>query len=273
MTVSNLTGDVRGMHLSPGNAGALFQVASQFNLLEMVSPQVTPDQGVTRYQNDRTQGPACAIAAGAATIYRNYFAPVGEGHGQTSARQLDGLADLGLALSKRLGTSVSALWEMKNGYALCTARGLAAIASYLRSADPAEVDQLRGLLRVGLHRDVEVTDGEDPQRQTVSQVFCSALPVAYNCIGTAEWRPFALLVLEAAYEATLWAGVLNARRGVSNVVMLTRLGGGAFGNDDAWIDAAMRHALTTVKDFGLDVRIVSFGAPPSSMLALERGFS
>ena len=29
--------------------GALFQVASQFNLLEMVSPTVTPEQGVTRY--------------------------------------------------------------------------------------------------------------------------------------------------------------------------------------------------------------------------------
>ena len=40
---------------------------------------MTPEHGVTRYQHDRTQGPACAIAAGAATIYRNYFAPVGGG--------------------------------------------------------------------------------------------------------------------------------------------------------------------------------------------------
>jgi hypothetical protein len=31
--------------------------------------------------------------------------------------------------------------------------------------------------------------------------------------------------------------------GASNIVLLTRLGGGAFGNDDAWIDAAMRRAL------------------------------
>ena len=74
-----VTGDVQQMHQSPENAGALFQVASQFNLLEMVSPTVTPEDGVTRYQHDRTQGPACAIAAGAATIYRNYFAPVGGG--------------------------------------------------------------------------------------------------------------------------------------------------------------------------------------------------
>ena len=94
LKVSVVTGDVRQMHQSPDNAGALFQVASQFNLLEMVSPSVNPEQGVTRYQHDRTQGPACAIAAGAATIYRNYFAPVDGNYGQTAKRQLDGLADL-----------------------------------------------------------------------------------------------------------------------------------------------------------------------------------
>jgi hypothetical protein len=77
LKTSVVTGDVRRMHRSPENAGALFQVASQFNLLEMVSPDVTPEHGVTRYQSDPTQGPACAIAAGAATIYRNYFAPFG----------------------------------------------------------------------------------------------------------------------------------------------------------------------------------------------------
>ena len=40
-----------------------------------------------------------------------------------------------------------------------------------------------------------------------------------------------LLVLEAAYEATMWSAVLNARRGASKVVLLTLLGGGAFGNE------------------------------------------
>ena len=53
-------GDVRQMNRQPANAGALFQVASQFNLLEMTGPAVTPEEGVTRYQGDPTQGPACA---------------------------------------------------------------------------------------------------------------------------------------------------------------------------------------------------------------------
>jgi hypothetical protein len=73
LKASTVTGDVRHMHRLLENAGALFQVASQFNLLEMTGPKVTPEDGVTIYQYDHTQGPACAIAAGAATIYRNYF--------------------------------------------------------------------------------------------------------------------------------------------------------------------------------------------------------
>ena len=36
--VSIVTGDVRQMHQRPEYAGALFQVASQFNALEMVAP-------------------------------------------------------------------------------------------------------------------------------------------------------------------------------------------------------------------------------------------
>ena len=116
LRVRVVTGDVRQMHRLPENAGALFQVASQFNLLEMISSGVTPEQGVTRYQHDRTQGPACAIAAGAATIYRNYFVPVDGGQGQSVERQLDGLVGLGKTLAAALNLPINALWEMKNGY-------------------------------------------------------------------------------------------------------------------------------------------------------------
>src|SRR6202051_475022 len=104
---------------------------------------LTPEDGVTIYQYDRTQGPACAIAAGAATIYRNYFAPVGDGCGQTRERQLDGLADIGAALGQALGRPVETLWTMRNGYALCSQKGLAAIGTYLRAMSATEMDVLR----------------------------------------------------------------------------------------------------------------------------------
>jgi hypothetical protein len=224
----------------------------------MASPDITPERGVTCYQYDNTQGPACAIAAGAATIYRNYFVPVDGDVGQTAERQLDGLADIGAKLSRVLRLPVQQLWTMLNGYALCTHEGLQAISTYLRETTDEDRDELRSRLRIGLHRDVEVTDGDGPDRQIVSQAFCSALPVAYSPIASEHWRPFAELILEAAYEATLWAAVANARRGASNILLLTCLGGGAFGNDAAWIDAAIHRALTLASDFDLDVRLVRY---------------
>ena len=101
--VRSIVGDARQLHADPALREATFQVASQFNALEMTGPQVRPEDGVTRYQFDPTQGPACAIAAGAATIWRNYFLPLGDATGQTAQRQLDTLAGLGQALAARLG--------------------------------------------------------------------------------------------------------------------------------------------------------------------------
>lgn len=266
LKVSVVRGDVRGMHQLPSNAGALFQVASQFNLLEMMSPRATPEEGVTGYVRDKTQGPACAIAAGAATIYRNYFVPVGNDFGQTNERQLDGLADMGQVLGEALGKPVDAMWSMENGYALCSRAGLDSISGYLQSLDEEKVEALSGKLHIGVHRGVEVTDADGPDRQFVSQAYCSALPVAYSPVPSIHWESFASLILNAAYEATMWSGVLNAQRGKSNVILLTRLGGGAFGNSDGWIHTAMRRALKMVEGFDLDVKLVSYG-PPSHAIA------
>lgn len=267
-----LYADVRALHALPDTAGALFQVASQFNLLEMTGPEVTPEDGVTRYQHDHTQGPACAIAAGAATIYRNHFAPVGGAVGQTRERQFDGLGDVGVALSAALGVPVSALWTMRNGYALCSADGLAAIERHLAALDENAFDALRSALRIGLHWDVEVTDAPGPVRPTVSQAFCSALPVACSGLPARRWERFARLVLEAAYEATLLAAVLNADRGASPVVALTRLGGGSFGNEGRWIDDAMSRALALAADRGLDVRVVTRGETTPALRRMERQY-
>ena len=268
-TVRCLAGDIRALHSEPEFAGALFQVASQFNLLEMVGPNITPEDGVTRYAHDRTQGPACAMAAGAATIYRNYFASVGDGHGQTATRQIDVLAPLGEALSQLLGRPMRSLWEMRNGYALCTPDGLADIGRLLRTASDTTLDHLRGQLAIGLHRDVEVTDVEPPNRPRVNQAFCSALPVAYTRIAPPVWEVFGRLVLEAAYEATLLAARERHGEGGSSTVLLTRLGGGAFGNDDGWIDSAIERALRIVEFDALDIWLVSSGSVRPDMRAIE----
>jgi hypothetical protein len=68
------------------------------------------------------------------------------------------------------------------------------------------------------------------------------------------------------------AAVLNARRGSSNIVLLTLLGGGAFGNREDWILAAMRRALEMTSGFDIDVRLVSYGAPPPLILRIAEDF-
>jgi hypothetical protein len=109
-----------------------------------------------------------------------------------------------------------------------------------------------------------------PKRPIVSQAFCSALPAAYSRVPPAHWKPFASLVLEAAYEATMLAAVLNKQRGASNIVLLTLLGGGAFGNADDWIHMAIRRALSVMSGFALDVRLVSYREPSREVLQLMR---
>jgi hypothetical protein len=269
-SVRAVVGESRRMHTDPEFEGALFQVASQFNVLEMVSQHVTPEVGVTGYELDHTQGPACAVAAGAATIYRNYFAQVGDQIGQTADRQIDNLAGVGAALSELIGLPVERLWTMSNGYALCTAEGIRAIAALLDCASEEMRDELRGRLAIGLHRNVEVTDLDADPRRRVSQAFCSALPLGYS--RHAElWEPFARLVLEGAYEATLLAAAEQAATGGSNIVLLTWVGGGVFGNDQAWLGDAIERALGVVAHAGLDIRLVCFRSiSPEAQGIVER---
>lgn len=272
LKLSLLTADVRELHRKEENSGAVFQVASQFNLLEMTGPSVTPEHGVTIYEYDRTQGPACAIAAGAATIYRNYFASVEGQTGQTADRQLDGLADVGHALAKETGLPASELWQMQNGYALATERGLDAIGRALATLAENEIDQLRNQLRVGVHTDVEITDSPATSGQRVTQVFCSALPIGYSRLGAAKWELFARLILEAAYEATLRCAAESASRTGCQKVFLTLIGAGAFGNPQSWVLDAAERALRIFRDTNLDVTIVSYGSPTPDLIRLATAF-
>ena len=255
--VREVVGDVRKLHADPGNANALFQVASQFNLLEMTSPMVTPESGVGIYENDHTQGPSCAIACGAGTIYRNYFAPVLDANGQSSVGQtarcqIDCSADLG----KLLGNTNGQLWSMQNGYLFPTDQGLQIITTRLKEAVETELDKLRGELRIGLQWNADVTLPDADHR--VSQAYCSALPIAYANQPAGDWTDFARLILEAAYEATICAGILNASRTGVRTVFLTLLGGGVFGNRDEWITAAIERAAGIYRHYDVDIAVVSY---------------
>ena len=267
ISVHEIVANVQDLHRDRVNENAVFQVASQFNLLEMTSPGVTPERGVGIYEDDFTQGPACAIAAGAGTIYRNYFVDVNGRIGQTANNQIDCLS----GIARLLDNSQQRLWRMANGYALPSPGGLEEINRKLENMDEAALDAVRQALQIGLHWDTQVT--LDDASHTVSQAYCSAMPVAYSSHAQELWAPFAKLVLEAAYEATICATILNADRNQNNRLYLTLLGGGAFGNNPEWIMGAIRRSLELYFDSGLDIAIVSFGSSNRSVRRLVDEFA
>ena len=252
LSIREVIAHVQTLHRDPSNQHALFQVASQFNLLEMMSPMVTPERGIGIYERDDTQGPACAIAAGPGTIFRNYFVEVNGKIGQTADNQIDCLAGMG----KLLGNDDQRLWKMVNGYALPSAEGLKVIRDQLMGLDDASLDRFRESLQIGLQWDTQIT--LEGASHTVSQAYCSALPVTYTSHSKELWEPFARLVLEASYEATFCAAILNASRTGNRSLYLTLVGGGAFGNDMDWITSAIGRSLQRYSDSGLEVMVCSY---------------
>jgi hypothetical protein len=266
LTFREISADAQDLHMDPINELSLFQVASQFNLLEMSSHRVTPEYGVDIYANDRTQGPACAISAGAGTIYRNYFAQVNGKTGQSEHNQINCISELGIFL----GNTNSSLWKMKNGYLLPSEEGLGMISEKIAALNCEDRDKLKSLLRIGLQWNTQVTVGHC--NHMVSQAYCSALPIAYSTLSESLWEPFARLVLEAAYEATVCAGLINSHLYGNNKIFLTQLGGGAFGNKISWILSAIQISLEKYINTALDVYIVTRGFPNKKIAELVDAF-
>jgi len=216
---------------------------------------VVPEDGVCGYEVDHTQGPSCALACAAATVWRNYFVPmtdptstdVAMARGQTRDRQLNNLA----GVQALLGTGVLG---MTNGYSSCA--DIEALSARVNAMSETERDQLRAALRVGVQVDAQVTDvPADAAAVRVTQVFCSALAVGSSS-KLRLWRPLAQLILEASYEAVLAVAAYQLHLGGSRNVYMTLLGGGAFGNGPKWIEEALRRALALYAHSSLRVVIV-----------------
>ena len=125
--------------------------------------------------------------------------------------------------------------------------------------DASEFDWIRSQLRVGIMWKTEVTLGDSSNR--VSQIYCSAVPVSYSEEPPSAWEPFARLILEATYEATFCVAELNRIRHGSNILFLTLIGGGAFGNRKDWIISAIDRAMYLYRNYDLDVRMISYNNP------------
>jgi len=242
--LSSWVGDVRELHQHPG---AIIQAASQFNLLEMPSPNVTPEAGIANYEHDHTQGPACAVMGGVGTIYRQYFL---EG-GQTAEHQVNCLQRVQDLLAKNMG--VESVLTMKNGYALLDVAQAQAMDDYLGKASETQLDELQGKLEIGIMEDTPV------ESHVVTQAYCSALPVGYCSAPKESLERFARLVLEASYEILLLYAALQSIK-EPTTLYLTLLGGGVFQNDVEWIADAIDRSLSQVEGYEVEV-ILNFYSP------------
>lgn len=249
-TVYELVESIEDVYNDPQNKNALYQVASQFNGLEMANPELTREHGVSIYEYDGTQGPKSAMCCGAATIYRNYF-----------HEEIDTLKDV----AELLDNDTNNFWTMKNGYALMNDDKLDELNDKI---DDIGRTTIKNEISFPIQWNTQVTSNGN--KHIVSQIFCSALPVSYSIARSNQqsfslfetpdqkYKPFASLILEAAYEATLATALRNTNKTGDNRVFLTMLGGGAFGNDENWIIEAMEDALEKYEGCGLQVHIVSY---------------
>merc|ERR1712107_310777 len=127
-------------------------------------------------------------------------------------------------------------------------------------------------------RNAEVVASGASTTQSVSQVWCSAVPVSLgesdeHC-SEEDWEPLARVVLEAAYEATLLAGVISSSDTQGKCkVMLCLLGNGVYGNKVEWIIDSMNIALRKFKTYGFacDVHVMHYGPSVPQDLASEIG--
>lgn len=270
--------------------GALFQAASQFNCLEFSSWITIPEYGVSMYSEDFTQGPACALACAAGTVYRNYLVDVNNLSsdvdllhpqkntvldysqlGQLKHRQINNLDEL----ERLIDNEQHDYFNITNDYSFSDdASNLVRLNKVIKDCASANCsglnyDDLLGSIKIGLHEDVGITfrtryETINPiEGVTVTQAYCSALSCSYSGIHNKYWEGLARLVLEANYEATMWAGVLNALKTTQPIpevnvrndkpacfksdVFITLLGGGVFQNDMCWICDAIGRALAVMK--------------------------
>jgi hypothetical protein len=268
LSFKHIVGDAVNLHRDPSNQGAVFQAASQFNALEMIEPGVSPEHGITGYFRDDTQGPACALSCPSATIYRNYL------HGGLGQGTSAGGCQINLMEGVEAMLAPSIYWTIKNGYLIPTdSPTLNALSARLLNS-PELLSSIKDAVKVAIQWDTEVCDGmklsegegERKVAHSVTQIFCSACPISYARMDSASWKPLAMAILEAAFEGTLLAAACISRHQKRRVVVyLTSVGGGAFGNQLSWIEAAITKALDAYKKESLDVRLVHFGHLPERM--------
>lgn len=286
VSLTHMIADIIDLHKDPNNANATFQVASQFNCLEMANPNAIPEHGITIYHNDRTQGPTSAKITPAGTAFRNYLmpmehknyqvsaehnnyqvplehknyqVPLEQTFGQTENNQLD----LSLDARELIRNECGVFGNVKNGYLFYTDNELQQINNALHGNDKTEIRRrIHNSIAVGSHWNLGVFINNQLSDYTVNHVYCSGLPIRYNVnTDPIQWAGLSELFLNAIYENTLMVAAMNNQlSGSRHPCYLTLVGGGAFGMNVPQIYRAIQRACTVIarKLLSLDVILVHY---------------
>ena len=283
-----MTSPAHTVHMNPSYSGSIFQVASQFNALEMAGPTLTPQQGITIYYNDNTQGPVCAMVCPFGTLYRNYFCMPDTGGNQPEDKSVHNNPQTGTAAggNKQINT-LTELMKIDDCF-----KDLRFQNGYIFVKDNAQLDNINNYLLIPenfwkammaikyvIQEDTPVVDLSDGKilDHNVSQIYCSAYPVAYSTDpptmppgsksgvpGTSvkEYELLSSMILHAVYYSTLAYAVSRITPDEPRKkVFLTKVGGGAFGNDVNIIDNAIYNAVSHFTAYPIDVYIVEYKDP------------
>ena len=284
-----MTSPAHTVHTTPGYHDSIFQVASQFNALEMLTPTQTPQKGITIYHADNTQGPVCAMVCPFGTLYRNYFCMPDAG------KQLE---DKSVNVNPQIGTpaggtgsgnnQINTLTELmkidvcfkdlrfQNGYIFVKDKPqLDAINKYLLI--PENFWTAMMAIKYVIQEDTPVVNLSDGtiMGQIVSQIYCSAYPVSYSTepdpatkaqrvpgTNKKDYELLSSMILHAVYYSTLAYAVTRITPDETRKkVFLTKVGGGAFGNDVSLIDNAIYNAVRHFTAYPIDVHIVDYKGP------------
>mmetsp|Transcript_116873 Transcript_116873/g.206857 ORF Transcript_116873/g.206857 Transcript_116873/m.206857 type:complete len:370 (-) Transcript_116873:93-1202(-) len=210
---------------------AMVQIASNFHCLENGSPHFAADDGdlVSGYATDSTQGPAAAFGVPAASLLRAHYVFKAEKvpedqWGQSADRQVNLIEDI--CKERYCGKCV-------NGKALLMGREKTVTAALLNNVS--------GMVKVGLHSDAQVVfqrGGSDvvieavADPQLVDQVCSATLCYGYvECAARPAPTPeqlesLARACLRAAYEGAYLAAIQRERK----ILLLTLIGGASFRN-------------------------------------------
>lgn len=218
LSVKFLKSNIFRQHSKKENEGALIQVSSNFSCLQ--DKDLNKQSNITDYAGSYSQGNQSCIATAPSTLYRRYF--------HRKINLLDSLEK-----DKKIDNGKEKYWILENGQIVLNSRDNK--IDKLNKIIDDNKDGLRDNIMIGYHEDIEVVYSMEDKRikkgrffenvHKVGYALCSPLDIKLNRqINKKNMEKLSELILEAQYEATLWAGVINANSTSNNRVILTIIG-------------------------------------------------